>query len=370
MHFSTLLAVTAACILPTVVARPSRHHHHVHRQVDDSNVVYVTVTADVPTATSAALPSAAPSSNANVNVNANVNTNVNVNTTGSGSASGNTNSGTNGGASTGSGSGSASSSGSTSGISFTKGIVYSPYQSGGGCKDAGTVQSDIARLSQYDLIRIYDTDCSGLNNVLAALGSNQRVIAGIYDITKLSESLSTITSACNGNWAKIHSVAVGNEAVFNGQASVSSLVSAMSTARSTLQQAGYTGPVVTVEAQNIINANPSLCDASDFVAANIHPFFNADCPSSNAGSWVSNQISMLESSCKGKTVIVTETGWPHAGSANGAAIPSPQDQQTAISSLSSTLSSNVVFFTAFDDLWKTSTGEFGVEKSWGIMSGQ
>lgn len=54
------------------------------------------------------------------------------------------------------------------------GMVYSPYNSDGTCKDAGAVKSDLAKLSNYEVIRIYGTDCNQVPNVLAAIAPTRR----------------------------------------------------------------------------------------------------------------------------------------------------------------------------------------------------
>ena len=58
-----------------------------------------------------------------------------------------------------------------------------------------------------------------------------------------------------------------------------------------------------------------------------------------------------------------ETGWPTAGSPNGAAIPSKENQEIAKAGLLSSLDNKVVLFSAFDDTWKN-PGSFGVEQYW------
>lgn len=147
----------------------------------------------------------------------------------------------------------------------------------------------------------------------------------------------------------------------------------MSTVRSLLKTAGYTGPVVTVDTMAAMLANPTLCTSSDYCAANCHPFFDSGIAASGAGTFVTEQIALLKTavSDSSKKIVITETGWPHTGSANGLAIPSVANQATALSSIKSAFAStpsNVILFTAFNDMWKTATAAtFDAEPYWGTL---
>lgn len=138
--------------------------------------------------------------------------------------------------------------------------------------------------------------------------------------------------------------------------------------------AGYKGPVVAVDTFIAILNNPGLCDASDYIAANCHPYFDGGVSASGAGAWVAQQASKLSSVCGGKDVLITgtssqrqiliqESGWPTAGETNGQAVASKTNQAIAMAGILSSMRNKCVVFTAFDDLWK-SPGEFGVEQHW------
>ena len=55
--------------------------------------------------------------------------------------------------------------------------------------------------------------------------------------------------------------------------------------------------------------NPDLCDASDYIAANAHPYFDGQVAASRAGNWVAQQASNLASVCGGKEVLITGIPW-------------------------------------------------------------
>ncbi|GAB7352094.1 hypothetical protein MBLNU459_g2594t1 [Dothideomycetes sp. NU459] len=263
----------------------------------------------------------------------------------------------------------ASSSSSASGPSGY-GLSYSPYNADGTCKTQDQVNSDFESISGYSFIRSYGTDCNQVETILtAASAKGMKLFAGIFDITQVSSSVATIISAANGDWSNIHTVSIGNEGVNDGSYTVDAVVSAIGTAKSLLSAAGYTGSVVTVDTFVAMIANPELCDASDYAAANAHPFFDGGVEAANAGPWVLEQMQRVSNACNGKNTWITETGWPTQGQTNNKAVPSSENQKAAISSIQSSLASNVVLFTAFNDMWKTNTAyTYGAEQYWGIYN--
>lgn len=249
------------------------------------------------------------------------------------------------------------------------GITYSPYSNSGACKSASDVASDIKKLSAYNIIRLYAVDCSGVKNVVSALGSGQKLFAGLYSLNTIAADVGTLHSdiqSAGKDWSVVYAVSVGNELVNSGSASVSQIQSGISTAKSSLTSAGYTGPVVSVDTFKAVLDNTQLCQYSDFVAVNAHPFFDGGIAAADAGTWVKKIMGELSSACgSDKKVIITESGWPHSGDSNGDAVPSVSNQEAAIKSIKSEVGDNVFLFTVYNDYWKA-PGSFNVEQSWGI----
>ncbi|KAB8532551.1 hypothetical protein FH972_025496 [Carpinus fangiana] len=247
-------------------------------------------------------------------------------------------------------------------------IVYSPYNNDGSCKTAGEVKSDFEKIEGYSGVRIYGTDCGQVANVIAAAKpKSMSIFAGIYDISDIASEVSLLAQGFSGGWEGVTAVSIGNELVNSGKASVSQVVAAVNIARPLLRAAGFKGDVVTVDTFNTVIANPELCEASDFAAVNAHPFFDPTATAQNAGPWAKKTLADVKAACGGKKTVITEVGWPSAGNANGAAIPSEQNQKDAIASIKSTFSKDVTVFSAFNDLWKTnSAATFNTEQWWGI----
>lgn len=273
-------------------------------------------------------------------------------------------------ASASSSSGSSSDSDVTIGAAGVKGITYSPYTDSGSCKSSSQIKSDLASLSGYPVIRLYGVDCDQVASVLQAKGSSQKLFLGIFDVSAIEGGVQTIASAIEqyGSWDDVVTVSVGNELVNGGEATPSQVGQYVSSAKSALKAAGYTGSVVSVDTFIAVINNPELCQYSDYMAVNAHAYFDKNTVASDAGKWVLEQIQRVSTTCNNeKTVVVTESGWPSQGETYGVAVPSKSNQKSAVESIAKTCGSATYLFTAFNDLWKAD-GAYGVEKYWGVLS--
>jgi exo-beta-1,3-glucanase (GH17 family) len=269
-----------------------------------------------------------------------------------------------------------SSSGSNSGELGTSGnqwaITYSPYQNSGACKAASDVMSDIQDIASkgFSSVRVYSTDCSGLQNIGAACEAySLKMIIGIFiSDTGISGAASQVSEIVAwGQWSLVELVVIGNECVFSGYATASELASFISSCKSTFSGAGYSGPCTTTEPLNIWQENVDvLCSVVDVVGCNIHPFFNGDIDASQAGSFVASQLAIVDSLCSGKYGVNLETGWPSFGDCNGLACPGTSEQATAVKSISEAAGGKSVMFSYVDDYWKE-PGAFNCEQSWGAI---
>lgn len=259
--------------------------------------------------------------------------------------------------------------GSSSGSSTGAGGFGIDYELIGsnGCKSQSEMNSEFGFLSGqgYSKIRFYDIGCDLSVATAAAAAAGMSVTLGLNTINNLSGDLGTLTGMIKGNWGPVDTVVIGNEVVNQG-GDPNAVAGAVNTARGILQTAGFTKNVVTVDTYIAHQNNPQLCAASDYCAVNCHAFFDANTEASQAGTFVKTAISKIQNN--GKAIIVTESGWPYQGSANGAAVPSVANQQTAIASLKSAFGGNpggLFLFQAYDASYKP-PGQFGVEPFFGI----
>ena len=267
------------------------------------------------------------------------------------------------------------------------GIGWSNYNgdvSNTGCKSFEQSDQEWAQLADYDVIRIYGADC-GQPGIALQLAKeyNKKVFIGIYWLDeRLDEQIQAIVDGVNAagaGWGPVDAISIGNEDVHRGEKSVAEVIGFVQAAKTKLRAAGYNGPVVHVDSQDVFLANPELCSeaAGDYIAANVHPFFNDQTTAEKAGDFVQGQIDLLRQCGASQRsrrddvqVRVAEVGWPKSGEANGAAVPGKANQQVAIESIKNMASDHIIFFSAFDNKWmKDTPATFGTEQYWGILDG-
>ena len=262
-------------------------------------------------------------------------------------------------------------SGSTSSGTSGYGICYDLIGDNTQCKDSSTMNSDLSMFESqgYGIVRAYDIGCDLGAFASAASNNGMKVIIGLNSVGNVAGDIATLISSVNGKWGAVDTVVVGNEQVNTGAASPTQVVAAINTARGALKTAGFSGSVVTVDVFSTLIANPSLCTASDYCAANAHGFFDSDLQASGDGSWLMDQYNKIGAANNGKKVVITESGWPYQGNSNGAAVPSVANQQAAISSIKQAFASmpgSLFVFEAYDAKWK-SPSSLGVEQYFGIF---
>jgi exo-beta-1,3-glucanase (GH17 family) len=233
-------------------------------------------------------------------------------------------------------------------------------------------------MKDYGVVRIYGMDCDIIPLAIQNCVKNgQKLMGGSYvsGDGHASESLDAVINAYKNaineyagrNWDVMQLFSVENEQVNDKKMAASQVVDAINNARSQLRSAGYNGPVGAVETVPATLDNPAICEASDVAMVNCHAFFDRNTEAKNAGTFVKGQIDRVRTACN-KRVVVTESGWPHQGNANGAAVPSPENQRLALESIRSNFDHDMFLFHAFDTPWKADTAStFNAERYWGVI---
>ncbi|APA14200.1 hypothetical protein SS1G_12024 [Sclerotinia sclerotiorum 1980 UF-70] len=255
------------------------------------------------------------------------------------------------------------------------GFAYSPYMANSACKTQDQVNQDFAAIpSSYSTVRIYGTDCNQVTTTLvAAKKFGFKIFAGVYDFTEVATETQAIVDAVGGDWSVITTISIGNEWVNNGVTDAAGVASAVATARGILSAAGYTGKIVAVDTLAATKLYPSLCDNVDYCAVNCHPFFDTNTAAEAAATFLSTQISELRAllSNPDMEIVISETGWPSAGTSHDQAVASPEAQTTAIAAIKGLFasnSSNVYLFSTFNDYWKVNTPAlYMAEQAWGYL---
>ena len=158
-------------------------------------------------------------------------------------------------------------------------------------------------------------------------------------------------------------LAVGNEVLLRGDLSEDQLLGYIEQAKSAVPGI----PVGYVDAYFEVVDHPRITEACDVILANCYPFWEG-CAAEYAILYMKDMYRRAASVAGGKPVIVSETGWPNVGSAEGAAVPS---QDAAMRYFVDTYrwaaedGVDVFYFSSFDEDWKTGA-EGDVGAYWGL----
>ncbi|KAK5061027.1 hypothetical protein LTR84_007568 [Exophiala bonariae] len=251
------------------------------------------------------------------------------------------------------------------------GICYELIDNGSKCKSRATMDSEFGFLKSqgFTKVRVYDIGCPLDDVAGAASAQGLALIAGINTVSNVAGDIGKLISLFGGNLGAVDTIVVGNEVVNSNPGLVQAVVDGIGIARQLLSAVGYKGHVVTVDTFIAHSNHAQLCAASDYCAVNAHAFFDPNTVAIGAGDFVLNTaIGMVKAVANGKPIVITESGWPHAGSTNGQAVPSRQNQQDAIGSLKAKVFGSgygLFLFQAYDALYKQ-PGGLGVEQFFGI----
>jgi glucan 1,3-beta-glucosidase len=145
-------------------------------------------------------------------------------------------------------------------------------------------------------------------------------------------------------------VAVGNEVLMRGELDVASLVGLIQQVKRALPGV----PVGYVDAYYLFPMHPELVAACDYLPINCYPFWEK-CPLDASLAYVEEMVRRVRAVAMGKPVIIAETGWPTAGSAEGPAVPSLENAARYALNLipwSEREGVPLFWFSAFDEAWK------------------
>jgi GPH family glycoside/pentoside/hexuronide:cation symporter len=180
-------------------------------------------------------------------------------------------------------------------------------------------------------------------------GINEREIAGAIELARAGHA---------------DIVAVGNEVLLREDLSEDELLGCLHRVR----QAVPPGvPVGYVDAYYLFERHPRITAACDVVLTNCYPFWEG-CPRDQAIAYMQSMYQRTVAVAAGKKVIISETGWPHTGTAFHGAVPSVEGAMRYFIDTCRWARRDgveVFYFEAFDEAWKVGA-EGDVGAYWGL----
>ncbi len=158
-------------------------------------------------------------------------------------------------------------------------------------------------------------------------------------------------------------LAVGNEVLLRGDLTEDELLEYMYRVKQAVPavEMGY------VDAYFEFVDHPRITEACDVILANCYPFWE-ECPADHALLYMKDMYQRVSRVANGRHVIVSETGWPNVGTAEGGAVPSLENAMRYLINTCKWAEEDgveVFYFSSFDEAWKVDA-EGDVGAYWGL----
>ena len=248
------------------------------------------------------------------------------------------------------------------------GLSFSPYIEGQGPKtiiEDAQIRDRLAVIEPY--VRwIRSFSCTEGHELIPAIAKEKglKTMVGVWlDDDREHNELEFENAIRIANEGHVDILAVGNEVLLRGDLTEDELLDYLRRAKEAAPgvDVGY------VDAYFEFVDHPRITDACDVLLANCYPFWEG-CPAEHALLYMKDMYRRVRSVDNGKRVIVSETGWPNIGSAEGAAVPSFEN---AIKYFVDTCrwaedeGVEIFYFSSFDESWKVGA-EGDVGAYWGL----
>ena len=161
----------------------------------------------------------------------------------------------------------------------------------------------------------------------------------------------------------VNIAAVGNEVIYRKELAENELISYINHVKENINNI----PVGYVDAYYEFRDRPNITNACDVILANCYPFWEG-CASEYSLLYMKDMFQEATKAANGKKVIITETGWPSAGSDLWGAHPSYKNfLQYFINTQLWSKNNNIdiFYFSSFDESWKVDN-EGDVGAYWGL----
>jgi exo-beta-1,3-glucanase (GH17 family) len=252
------------------------------------------------------------------------------------------------------------------------------------------ITRDVAVLGQLtNKIRLYGTDCNQTQMLIHALDRLELKDTKIWMGVWLDKNETTNDRQMAQMWDILdeygddpfEGIIIANEILFREEMNITTLAKILDDTRTKLDKKGLKLPVATSDLGD--DWTSELATDSDYIMANIHPFF-AGVEASEAAAWTSNFWKTNNGDfwkTDKKKNIISETGWPTGGGTNcGQATTCTKGSVAGIDELNTFMEdwvcqslkngTSYFWFEAFDEPWKERYNTKGKnwEDKWGLLT--
>ena len=248
------------------------------------------------------------------------------------------------------------------------GLSFSPYTEGQGPGTTISAQQIRERLAVIEpYVRWVRTfSCTDGHELIPAIAREKglKTLAGVWlDDDRERNNLELENAIRAAREGHIDILGVGNEVLLRGDLDEDELLDYIRRAKDALPDVdvGY------VDAYFEFAAHPRITEACDVILANCYPFWEG-CPAEHALLYMKEMYRTAKAVAGDKRVIVSETGWPNIGTAEGGAVPSYENAiKYFVDSYkwAEAEGIEIFYFSSFDEAWKVDA-EGDVGAFWGL----
>ena len=248
------------------------------------------------------------------------------------------------------------------------GLSFSPYVEG---QSPGTVIEEAQIRERLAIIEPYvrwirSFSCTEGHELIPAIAKEKglKTMVGVWlDNDREHNELELENAIAIAKEGHVDILAVGNEVLLRGDLTEDELLDYMRRAKEGAPNVdvGY------VDAYFEFSDHPRITEACDVLLANCYPFWEG-CPAEHALVYMKDMYHRVGSVANGKRVIISETGWPNIGSAEGAAVPSLENAIKYFIDACRWAEDEgieIFYFSSFDESWKVGA-EGDVGAYWGL----
>ena len=248
------------------------------------------------------------------------------------------------------------------------GISFSVYLEGQGPGSQISIEQvrDRMRILQPHVKWVRSFSCTDGNELIPQVahefGIKTLVGAWLGDEPDKNEAeIQGVIEVAQAGYADI--VAVGNEVLLREDLSEAEIIAAIQRVKTAVPHL----PVAYVDAYYEFPAHPNMVEACDVILINCYPFWE-ECPIEHSLLYMKEMYRQAVHAAQGKSVIITETGWPNVGTPEGGAVPSLEHAlkyfiDTYVWAEQDDI--EIFYFSSFDETWKIDA-EGDVGAYWGL----